>query len=149
MKLLQFFLFLHQIHPTLYELVSEYQALLSVKAAITDDPQLAFTRSTWNASTSHCTWTHVTCDSRHSVTTLYLWNLNLSGTLSPDLAQLHFLSNLSVSQNRLSGQIPTELGSLVSLKFMDLSANMLTGEIPFSLEKENVVHIYGTTLFNC
>ena len=65
---------------------------------------------------------------------LYLWNLNLSGTLSPDLAQLRFLSNLSVSQNRLSGQIPTELGTLVSLKYMDLSTNMLTGEIPLSFE---------------
>jgi hypothetical protein len=66
MKLLVFFLFLHyQIHPTPSKLVSEHQALLSVKAAITDDPQLAFT--TWNA-------------------------------------QLCFLSNLSVSQNRLTGE---------------------------------------------
>jgi hypothetical protein len=87
--LLLLFLFLH-IHPTLSGSLPEYQALLLVKAAITDDPQRALT--SWNGLTNHCTWAHVTCDPSHyHVTALDLSKLNLSGTLSPDLAHLRFL----------------------------------------------------------
>ncbi|KAG6645748.1 hypothetical protein CIPAW_08G144100 [Carya illinoinensis] len=95
------------IHPNLFGgyLLPEYKALLSVKSSITDDPDSAL--STWNASTSHCTWKGIMCHpSRGRVTVLDLSGLRLFGTLSPDLAYLCFLSKLSITLNQLSGAIP-------------------------------------------
>jgi hypothetical protein len=80
MKLLLLLFPLLHIYPTLSGSLPEYQALLLVKAAITDDPQRVLT--SWNALTNHCTWAHVTCDPSHyHVTALDLSELNLSGTL--------------------------------------------------------------------
>ncbi|KAE8010435.1 hypothetical protein FH972_006806 [Carpinus fangiana] len=133
--LLLLFLLLHlQIHPISSGRVSEYRALLSVKSAITDDPQAAL--ATWNASTSHCTWAHVTCDpSRRHVTALDLSEFNLTGALSPDLSHLRFLTNLSVAANQFSGPIPGELSSLSALRFLNLSNNIFNGTFPSTLAR--------------
>ncbi|KAF5463201.1 hypothetical protein F2P56_019134 [Juglans regia] len=122
------------VHPTLSGgyLLSEYRALLSIKSSITDDPQSAL--STWNTSTSHCTWSGITCHpSRRRVTILDLSDLRLSGTLSPDLAHLRFLSNLCVASNQLSGAIPAELSSLSALRVLNLSDNRFNGRFPSQL----------------
>ncbi|KAG6671335.1 hypothetical protein I3843_Q000600 [Carya illinoinensis] len=118
------------VHPTLSGgyLLLEYRALLSVKSSI-NDPQSAL--STWNASTSHCNWTGITCHpSSRRVTVLDISNLQLSGTLSSDLAHLRFLSELSVALNQFSGAIPAELSSLSALRVLDLSSNSFHGAIP-------------------
>ncbi|GMY12003.1 leucine-rich repeat receptor-like serine/threonine-protein kinase BAM1 [Fagus crenata] len=120
------------IHVSLSAHIPEYRALLSVKSAI-DDTELAL--ATWNASTSHCTWRGITCSdtSRRRVTALDLSGLNLSGTLSPELSHLRFLSNLSVASNQFSGPIPSELASLSGLRHLNLSNNIFNGTFPSQL----------------
>jgi len=86
-----FFLFLFHSHTVYAARISEYRALLSFKeSSITDDPTNAL--SSWNSSTTYCSWFGVTCDSRRHVTTLNLTSSSLSGTLHDDLSHLPFLS---------------------------------------------------------
>ncbi|KAG6701107.1 hypothetical protein I3842_08G148500 [Carya illinoinensis] len=121
-------------HPTLSGgyILPEYRALLSVKSSITYDPFSAL--STWNASTSHCNWTGITCHpSSRRVIALDLSNLQLSGTLSSDLSNLRFLSELSVAFNQFSGAIPAELSSLSALRVLNLSSNIFNGTFPSQL----------------
>ncbi|KAJ8765456.1 hypothetical protein K2173_014578 [Erythroxylum novogranatense] len=131
--LLILFLLLHlHLHPCASHAVSELQALLSVKSAISDDPQSAL--SSWNSSTSVCSWTGVTCDhSRRHVTSLDLSGLNLAGALSVDVAHLRYLQNLSLASNQFSGPIPTELSAISGLRFLNLSNNVFNGSFPTEL----------------
>ncbi|KAI4327288.1 hypothetical protein L6164_019767 [Bauhinia variegata] len=135
MRLLLLLLLLLHFHHTLSATarMSEYRALLSLKAAITDDPQSAL--STWNASTSHCTWSGVTCDSRRHVIALNLTGLALSGLLSNDIAHLPLLSNLSVADNQFSGPIPPEISTITGLRFLNISNNVFNGTFPSELSQ--------------
>ncbi|XP_030528261.1 leucine-rich repeat receptor-like serine/threonine-protein kinase BAM1 [Rhodamnia argentea] len=113
--------------------LTEPLALLSVKAAVTDDPQS--TLSSWTsaaaANGSHCSWRGVRCDGRRRhVTALDLSSLNLSGVLSPDLAHLRFLTSLSVAANQLSGPIPPQISALFALRHLNLSNNVFNGTFP-------------------
>ncbi|TYK15309.1 BRASSINOSTEROID INSENSITIVE 1-associated receptor kinase 1-like [Cucumis melo var. makuwa] len=80
-----------------------------------------------------CTWFHVTCDSENSVTRVDLGNANLSGTLVPQLGDLHNLQYLELYSNNITGEIPPEIGLLTNLVSLDLYLNNLTGPIPFTL----------------
>ncbi|MCD7473484.1 hypothetical protein HAX54_015385 [Datura stramonium] len=108
--------------------VPEYRALLSLKTAITDDPQSALV--SWNISTSHCTWRGVTCDRYRHVTSLDISGLNLTGTLPPDVGHLRFLVNLSVAANQFSGPIPVELSLIPNLRYLNLSNNIFNLSFP-------------------
>ncbi|KAJ3704341.1 hypothetical protein LUZ61_008046 [Rhynchospora tenuis] len=108
-------------------------ALLSFKSLIWGDPSGAL--SSWNASLPHCQWRGVSCGRRHPerVTALVLGSLQLAGKISPSLANLTFLQNLNLSDNRLSGSIPDELGRLSRLRKLYLGFNSLHGSIPSAL----------------
>ncbi|KAJ1397301.1 Leucine-rich repeat-containing N-terminal, plant-type [Sesbania bispinosa] len=82
-----------------------------------------------------CTWFHITCDSNNHVIRLDLGNSNVSGSLGPELGQLHHLQYLELYRNDLRGKIPEELGNLKKLISMDLrlNNNELTGSIPREL----------------
>jgi hypothetical protein len=65
-----------------HALSAEGQALLEFKNNITDANQLL---TNWDASdATPCNWTGVTCTS-NSVTTLDLWNFNISGPMPPGI----------------------------------------------------------------
>ncbi|KAF7143471.1 hypothetical protein RHSIM_Rhsim05G0110100 [Rhododendron simsii] len=106
----------------------------------------------WDPTTgSPCSWYHVTCNSRNSVTRVCatnsvmtnllsifvslsdLQNVNLTGQLVPQLADLRSLEYLELYANNLSGQVPNELGNLTDLVSLDLYLNNLSGPIPKSL----------------
>ncbi|CAN6357113.1 unnamed protein product [Urochloa humidicola] len=116
-------------------------ALLSFRALVTGDPHgvlVSWTAS--NGSTANmtgvCSWRGVGCHSRRHpgrVTSLELWSSNLTGTISPFLSNLTFLSTLNLSYNSLSGNIPWELGFLPRLLYLDLRHNSLQGMIPGSI----------------
>ncbi|GKU94966.1 hypothetical protein SLEP1_g8387 [Rubroshorea leprosula] len=146
-RLLLLFLLVHISHSFGARVVSEYRALLTVKSAITDDQSAL---ASWNATTSHCSWAGVTCDlSGQHVTSLNLSGLNLTGTLSPALAHLRFLQNLSVALNQLSGPIPTELSALSALQFLNLSNNVFDGSFPHQLSQLKnlqVLDLYNNNL---
>ncbi|KAL3726303.1 hypothetical protein ACJRO7_031227 [Eucalyptus globulus] len=154
MRLLLLFLLLLHLHchrlPSLAAAaggIPEQRALLSVKSAITDDPAAAL--ASWNASTAHCTWRGVGCDPRGRVVSLDLTGLNLTGTLSGDLAHLRLLSNLSVPANQLSGPIPPQISALAGLRLLNLSNNVFNGTFPAelaALKRLQVLDLYNNNM---
>ncbi|MCH89838.1 leucine-rich repeat receptor-like serine/threonine-protein kinase, partial [Trifolium medium] len=79
-------------------------------------------------------WTGITCSEgpRIRVVTLNLTSMELSGSLSPFVANLTALTNIWLGNNSLSGQIPS-LSSLTMLETLHLEDNQFSGEIPSSL----------------
>ncbi|XP_072979101.1 receptor kinase-like protein Xa21 [Typha angustifolia] len=115
---------------------SDGLALLSFKSLLSD-PSRALLSWDVNASTGFCQWHGVTCGKhghrRHRVTALVLESLNLTGSISPSIANLTFLKSLNLSNNKIYGLIPPELGSLLHLEYLNLSYNSLEGKIPASI----------------
>ncbi|KAI3932169.1 hypothetical protein MKW92_021643 [Papaver armeniacum] len=126
----------------------EFQALISVKTSISDDPENSL--STWNISTKHCTWTGVSCDStHHRVISLDISNYNLTGVLSPDIGFLTNLVNLTVAGNSFSGPIPREISQISGLKQLNLSNNIFNGSFPSelsSLQYLEILDLYNNNM---
>merc|ERR1740138_68234 len=88
-----------------------------------------------------CTFTNpdggdggVTCEGG-AITAIDLNSVNLSGSLSNDLAQLTKLTSLSLYGNQISGSVPASLSQLTALTSLALHDNSLSGSIPKSLAK--------------
>ncbi|CAA7055967.1 unnamed protein product [Microthlaspi erraticum] len=144
--LLLLLLLLHISHSfTAARSISEFRALLSLKSSIVDEQSHL---SSWKPSTSFCLWSGVTCDvSRRHVTSLDLSGLNLSGTLSSDVAHLLLLQNLSVAANQISGPIPPEIANLSTLRHLNLSNNVFNGSYPDELSA-GLVNLQVLDLYN-
>ncbi|KVH94127.1 Concanavalin A-like lectin/glucanase, subgroup [Cynara cardunculus var. scolymus] len=115
-------------HPT------EVTALQVIRRSF-DDPENSL--SNWNRGDPCVSnWTGVLCfnttmdDNYLHVQELQLLNLNLSGTLSPDLARLSYMEILDVMWNKIGGSIPKEIGELANLRLLLLNGNQLTGSLP-------------------
>ncbi|XAR58822.1 Non-specific serine/threonine protein kinase [Bertholletia excelsa] len=61
---------------------------------------------------------------------LQLLNMNLSGTLSPELGRLSYMKILDVMWNKITGSIPKEVGNITSLELLLLNGNQLVGSLP-------------------
>ncbi|KAJ7566169.1 hypothetical protein O6H91_02G091000 [Diphasiastrum complanatum] len=109
-------------------LTGEGIALLSIKHGITD----AFGRlSNWQQTDeSPCNWTGVSCNSSHSVTSLNLSSMNLSGVIYDDIQFLTGLTSLNLSLNDFSGKFPSVISNLIRLESLDISTNQFTGAFP-------------------
>ncbi|CAD5170032.1 unnamed protein product [Musa acuminata subsp. malaccensis] len=120
--------------PTAESTNADRLSLRSFKTLLSD-PSGAL--ASWdNVSLHFCWWRGVKCRNHGGeprVTALKLESLQLQGKLSPSLANLTFLRNLSLGNNSLEGSIPQELGSLSHLWTLDLNNNNLGGMIPTSL----------------
>ncbi|KAK1563430.1 hypothetical protein Q3G72_027440 [Acer saccharum] len=93
-------------------------------------------------------WTGVICtldsnDGYLHVQELRLLNMNLSGTLAPELGQLSHMTILDVMWNNISGSIPKEIGNLASLNLLLLSGNQLSGSLP-----DELGFLSNLTIFN-
>ncbi|XP_057823527.2 uncharacterized protein LOC131035817 [Cryptomeria japonica] len=115
-------------------------------------------------------WIGVVChgnasaDGYFHVMQLELLNLNLSGSLAPEIGQLQQLTVLNFMWNKISGTIPKAIGNITTLKLLslrncgllgsipdfssipallvlDLSHNNLTGKIPSSALSMNITTI--------
>ena len=92
-----------------------------------------WTKSTnWLSDREISSWQGVTATDGW-VTSLVLWESNLSGNLPEELTRLRKLEVLSLVRNQLSGEIPAELGNLPNLEVLILGINALSGEIPVEL----------------
>uniref|UniRef100_A0ACD5YD89 Uncharacterized protein n=1 Tax=Avena sativa TaxID=4498 RepID=A0ACD5YD89_AVESA len=111
----------------------DWEALLSFKRSITNDPNQVL--SSWNSTIHFCRWSGVVCGMARPfhVVSLNLSSTQLSGELSPWIANLTSLQQLDLSANNFVGFIPEELGTLQHLQSLILDSNYLQGEIPISL----------------
>ncbi|KAL3741436.1 hypothetical protein ACJRO7_016991 [Eucalyptus globulus] len=103
-------------------------ALLAFKAAVNNPYGVL---DSWNDTIGFCHWYGVTCGLRHRrVTVLNLRSLGLSGSISPHIGNLSFLSQIYLQNNSLVGEIPLQVGQLRRLSWLRLNNNSLVGEIP-------------------
>ncbi|VAH65397.1 unnamed protein product [Triticum turgidum subsp. durum] len=114
-------------HPT------EVSALNAIKGSLID-PMNKLKK--WNRG-DPCTsnWTGVIChkipnDAYLHVTELELFNMNLSGTLAPEVGLLSQLNKLDFMWNNLTGNIPKEIGNITTLTLITLNGNQLSGSLP-------------------
>ncbi|WVY98298.1 hypothetical protein V8G54_030449 [Vigna mungo] len=106
-------------------------ALEKVKESLRNPPQ------DWNGDPcmpQQYSWIGITCSEgpRIRVVTLNLTGMDLSGSLSPSVANMTALTNIWLGNNSLTGQIP-DLSSLKMLKTLHLEDNQFSGVIPSSL----------------
>ncbi|KMT06488.1 hypothetical protein BVRB_7g156650 isoform A [Beta vulgaris subsp. vulgaris] len=115
----------------------EVAALQSVKSKLVDPKKHL---DNWNKDdpcTSH--WNGVLCfhklgsDGYFHVREIQLLNMNLSGTLAPEVGNFSHLEILDLMWNQLTGHIPKEIGNLSSLKLLLLNGNQFSGPLPDEL----------------
>lgn len=115
----------------------EFSTLLSIKSGFIDplDQLKDWGNSTDSdkASSVHCRWTGILCNSEGLVEKLDLSSMNLSGIVSDQIQDLRSLSELNLSNNAFSSELPKALGNVSSLKGIDLSQNNFVGRIPSGL----------------
>ncbi|KAJ0075648.1 hypothetical protein Patl1_35055 [Pistacia atlantica] len=115
----------------------EVTALRAIKKSLVDVNK---NLSNWDRG-DPCTsnWTGILCYNRTledgylHVIELQLLNMNLSGTLSPELGRLSKMTILDFMWNDITGSIPKEIGNITTLELLLLNGNELTGSLPDEL----------------
>ncbi|EYU46037.1 hypothetical protein MIMGU_mgv1a026096mg, partial [Erythranthe guttata] len=131
----------------------EVNALRSIKLSLTDEYEYL---SNWKKG-DPCTanWTGVICynttldDGYFHIRELLLLNMNLSGSLSPELGRLSYVKILLLNGNQLTGSLPDELGYLSNLDRIQIDQNQISGQIPRSfanLTKAKHFHMNNNSL---
>ncbi|XP_047148977.1 probable LRR receptor-like serine/threonine-protein kinase At1g06840 [Vigna umbellata] len=101
---------------------TEVEALRTIKRSLID---INGNLSNWDRG-DPCTsnWTGVMCsnttlaDGNLHVLQLQLLNLNLSGTLAPEIGNLSYLEIVDFMWNDITGSIPKEIGNIKTLKLL-------------------------------
>jgi len=105
-------------------------------------------RNFWNVPGSvgdnPCGWYGISCTGNR-VTSIAMFNNNLSGPIPVELGQLNELRSLTLENNKLTGSLPAQLGNLTSLRNLSFSGNQLSGSIPPELG--NLVMLEQLSLF--
>ncbi|KAF4363155.1 hypothetical protein F8388_011544 [Cannabis sativa] len=119
----------------------EVNALRAIRRSL-DDPNKNLTN--WNrGDPCSSSWNGVLCfnttfdDGYLHVRELQLLNMNLSGTLSPELGRLSHMRILLLNGNQLTGILPEELGYLPNLDRIQIDQNHISGPIPKSFANLN------------
>ncbi|CAN7043329.1 unnamed protein product [Brassica rapa subsp. trilocularis] len=119
---------------TSFSLNIDREALLSFRSQISQNPHsVSFS---WDQNTSPCNWTGVTCNTRNKrVISINLSGHRLTGSISPSIGNISFLTSLQLQNNQLGGLIPKEIKNLFRLRVLNLSSNSLEGSLPSNLSK--------------
>ncbi|MCD7458764.1 hypothetical protein HAX54_039102 [Datura stramonium] len=75
-------------------------------------------------------WLGISCNPKGQITIVNLQNKNLTGTLSPSLANLDSLLEVHLKGNSLHGPIPANITELRFLRLLDLSGNNFDPPLP-------------------
>lgn len=89
-------------------------------------------KTNWLTSNNVGDWYGVSISNGH-VSGLRMDNNNLNGTLPPDLVNLGWTQEITLTGDHLTGPIPAWLGNLGGLKILNLSFNPFGGIIPKEL----------------
>lgn len=89
----------------------------------------------WMTYTDECQWplsrnTRDMCDSRGSVTALYLEDMGFYGTLASEIGLLKHLEHIFLTSNSIRGEMPTDIGHLTALERLNVPRNEISGTIP-------------------
>ncbi|XP_077245387.1 putative LRR receptor-like serine/threonine-protein kinase At1g06840 [Tasmannia lanceolata] len=112
---------------------SEVSALRAIRSSL-NDPLKHLNWTKGDPCTSD--WRGVLCfnatldDGYLHIQELQLLNMNLSGSLAPEVGQFPHIKILDFMWNKISGSIPKEIGNLTSLELLLLSGNQLSGSLP-------------------
>lgn len=98
----------------------------------------------WSVSVSSdcCLWEGILCGPDDRVVHLWLPGRGLSGSISPAITNLTYLTHLNLSHNSLLGPLPDGLfSSLFRLQVLDLSFNRINGQLPISSNETSNLQI--------
>lgn len=106
-------------------------SLLAFKNSIIRDPNSVM--SYWNDSLHHCSCPGLSCSRDYGrVTALIPSNMNLMGSIPPQIGNLNLLRLIELRNNTFQGSILQQIGRLFPLMFL-LGSNSLSGQIPTNL----------------
>ncbi|GAV87462.1 Pkinase domain-containing protein/LRR_1 domain-containing protein/LRRNT_2 domain-containing protein/LRR_7 domain-containing protein [Cephalotus follicularis] len=111
-----------------HTLLSDLNVLVSLKQGFESPEPALISWNTTNPS-SVCSWAGIQCSSGR-VVSLDLKDLNLCGSVSPQISRLDRLTNLSLAGNNLTGTI--EIANLSDLRFLNISNNQLSGGLDWN-----------------
>ncbi|MCO5561892.1 hypothetical protein L7F22_015517 [Adiantum nelumboides] len=104
--------------------------------------------NSWDGS-DPCSLKGITCGGgQGKVTIIRLSGFQLSGTISPALANLTSLTDMVLSNNNLTGTIPASLTTLSTLVRIDVSYNNLYGPVPSFDMKRVTLNVTGNANIN-
>ncbi|XP_022726614.1 leucine-rich repeat receptor-like serine/threonine-protein kinase BAM1 [Durio zibethinus] len=109
-------------------LVTDFHVLVTLKEGFQFPEPLL---SSWNSSnpSSVCSWAGIVC-SRGRVVSLDLTDMNMRGSVSPQISRLDTLTNLSLAGNNFTGSI--EIANLSDLRFLNISNNLFNGHLDWN-----------------
>ncbi|XP_022762212.1 leucine-rich repeat receptor-like serine/threonine-protein kinase BAM1 [Durio zibethinus] len=109
-------------------LVTDFHVLVTLKNGFQfPEPFL----SSWNSSnpSSVCSWAGIGC-SQGRVVSLDLTDMNMYGSVSPQISRLDRLTNLYLAGNNFTGSI--EIANLSDLRFLNISNNQFNGHLDWN-----------------
>ncbi|KAL6653235.1 hypothetical protein ACP70R_012160 [Stipagrostis hirtigluma subsp. patula] len=134
--LIVFILSLAHLQPSTAQITApwEVDALKAIRGSLIDPLGRL---DSWNRG-DPCmgNWSRVICynatasDGYLHIKELQLLQLNLSGTLAPELGQLSHMQIMDFMWNSIGGSIPKEVGNITALKLLLLNGNQLSGSLP-------------------
>jgi hypothetical protein len=92
-------------------------------------------------TSSPCQWTGVACGNSSSVVSLNLSNMNLTGVVSSELANLKNLVNISLDCNNFTGELPAQLLTLSQLRYLNVSNNGFSGSLPSNFSQLQLLQV--------
>lgn len=102
----------------------------------------------WDGNSS-CSLQGIACDIQgKNVIAINLPSAKLSGTISPDLANLTSLTKIVLSGNNLTGTIPDSLTKLNSLVLIDVRNNNIYGPVPNFNTSRVTLYVTGNVNIN-
>ncbi|GMH14703.1 hypothetical protein Nepgr_016544 [Nepenthes gracilis] len=105
--------------------------LIRVKNAAISDPNGRLKNWVPSSADAPCNWTGVACNSNHSVISIDIGSMGLSGPFPSGFCLARTLQNLTISDNCFSGTISSESLSLCSqLHHLNISSNEFVGKMP-------------------
>ncbi|KAF5468155.1 hypothetical protein F2P56_012331 [Juglans regia] len=125
-------------------LVTDKEALISLKSVISEDPSNHL--SSWDKGTSPCNWTGVVCNkSGQRVVGLDLSGFKLVGSISPHIGNLSFIQSLQLQDNQFTGMLPDQIGNLFRLEVLNISFNRIEGVLASNVSQWTQLKILDLT----